>query len=181
MHEKAKSSGVEYGYSEYDYGPSEVGISMDELDANRPTDHVSDDDDSDDDDDDDDAGEAGKAVFHKKGKGKEPEEEAAAEVVEEGPAKPKKGKGGAAPKGMKGFEDKVEFDSVRKASTNSLADLIGEEDAATMDPKAGGLWTTITRPTLCSDEPSASARVRLLIHPAGKSCGHVRSQSKWLP
>ena len=93
-------------------------------------------------------------------KGKEPEEEAVAEVVEEAAAKPKKGKGGAAPKGMKGFEDKVEFDQVRKPSTNSLTDLIGEdEDAATMDPKAGGLCKTITRPTLCSDE--SSARVRL--------------------
>jgi hypothetical protein len=38
---------------------------MDELNANRPTDAASDDDVSDDDDDDDDAGEAGKAVFHK--------------------------------------------------------------------------------------------------------------------
>ena len=140
--EKAKASGVEYGYSEFDDAP--VGISTEELENNRPADA---DDESDySDDDEEGSGEIGddgkpKAVIKRpigSKKAKEEEDEDGVVITDRGGGRSRgaRNKKGFVPEG---FEEEEKYDKKEK-DPNDLQELLGtkEVDESQLDPKELG-------------------------------------------
>ena len=139
--EKAKSSGMEYGYSEFE---EPVGISTEELENNKPQDEA-----ESDYSDEEEAGEPEidddgkpKAVIKRPigRKKKEAEAEAEEEGEEEGnsaePGKPRKagGGGGFVPKKLAGseFEERERIDK-KDRDPNKLEEILGADKAAKID------------------------------------------------
>ncbi|ACO63791.1 predicted protein [Micromonas commoda] len=136
--EKAKSSGMEYGYSEFDY---EVGISTEELENNRPKDE-----DESDYSDDDEGGEPEmdedgkpKAIIkrpigRKKKEAEAEEEEEEEEGDNDKPGKPKRAGSGFVPKKLAGtvFEERERVDK-KDIDPNALENILGAEKAAEID------------------------------------------------
>ena len=147
--EKAKSSGAEYGYSEFEDVPS-VGISMEELDNNRPVDANSDEDFSDDDAEDGGGAKTGddgkpKAVIKAGTFGTTTQKPAPKGDSEGGAAGPRKRGAGAGAKvaaALEGteFDDTEEKYEKEKKDSASLSELLGtdEIDESQLDPKELG-------------------------------------------
>ena len=139
--EKAKASGMEYGYSEFDDAP--VGISTEELENNRPQEENSDEDFSDVEEGGGEIGDDGKpkAVIKRPiKKGKEPAEEEEEDGNDDGAGGSSRRRGARNKKFVpKGFEEEEKYDKKDK-DPNAIEEILGtdEVDESALDPKELG-------------------------------------------